>query len=87
MSKISVMDIVFAGFGVVYRLLYAMMGRTLQKFITNSHFVGNNIISIALAISITCLCVGKKLENFSSDMKANLPIWSVMGCFTLFVRF
>jgi len=50
-----------------------MMGKTLQKFITNSHFVEKNIVSIALIISITFLYVGKKLENFSNVMRANPP--------------
>jgi len=39
-----------------------MMGSTLQKFITNSYFVNKYIISIALAISYTCLYMGKKLK-------------------------
>jgi len=53
-----------------------MMGITLQKFLTNSHFLEKNIVSIALTISITCLYVEKKLENFSNDMRAN-PLFNL----------
>jgi len=58
------MDTVFVGFGVVYKLFEAMMGRTFQKFIRNSHFVEKIIVSIALTISIFCLYVGKKIRKF-----------------------
>jgi len=69
----SVMDIVLVGFGVVYKLFLAMMGKTLQKIITNSYFVKKKY-------SFNCsrhfyhlpLC-GKKLENFKNDMRANPP--------------
>jgi len=36
----SIMDTIFVGFGVVYKLFYSMMDITFQKFIRNSHFVG-----------------------------------------------
>jgi len=48
-----------------------MMGKTskLHKKFT----LYKKIASIALTIPITCLYVGKKLENFSNDMRANPP--------------
>jgi len=38
-GKMSMMDSDFVGYGVVYRIYWAMMHRTLQKFLANSYFV------------------------------------------------
>jgi len=42
-----------------------------------------NIISIALAISYTCLYVGKEIKKFQQQHEAKLHILTTMDCFTL----
>jgi len=63
----------FCWFGGSLKTLLSYDGKNTSKIHNKFTLCQKNIVSIALAISITCLYVEKKLENFSNDMRANPP--------------
>jgi len=66
----SMMDLDFVGFKVVYRLLGHDALNT-SKINSKSILCQKNIISIALIVSHTCTTMGKKLKNFNNHMRLN----------------
>ncbi len=58
-------------------------GLNTSKILSKFIFCWKNIISIALAISHSCLYLGKRFKNFSNIHEGKLLILTTMDCFTI----